>query len=48
MLPPAPGRFSTTTAWPKVSDIFAAMARAYRSENPPGGKGTKIRTACVG
>src|SRR3954462_5371098 len=43
MLPPAPGRFSTTTGWPRRSDIGTAMLRATRSALPPGGKLTMKR-----
>src|SRR4051812_26128185 len=48
MLPPAPGRFSTSTGWPKVLAISFASTRAYRSEKPPAGKGTMRRIAFVG
>jgi hypothetical protein len=37
MLPPAPGRFSTMTDWPRTSPSFAAIGRAERSVVPPGG-----------
>jgi len=43
MLPPAPGRFSTTTGWPSFSLILGAMERAIRSALPPGGKLTMKR-----
>ncbi|MNV71309.1 hypothetical protein D3C71_1643200 [compost metagenome] len=36
MLPPAPGRFSTTTDHPAAPVILAAMARATESVPPPG------------
>ena len=35
-LPPAPGRFSTTTV-PRLSRTFSASARAVISSGPPGG-----------
>jgi hypothetical protein len=33
-------RFSITTCWPIFSDMRGAIARAIRSELPPGGNGT--------
>src|SRR3954468_12051215 len=46
-LPPAPGRFSTTTGWPSVSESFAPRARARMSLGPPGVKPTTKRTFCA-
>ena len=34
-LPPAPGRFSTSTAWPNSADSGSAIARAIVSVVPP-------------
>ena len=49
MLPPAPGRLSTTTGWPHASVSFCATARARMSVVPPGGKRhDEARPACVG
>jgi hypothetical protein len=39
-VPPAPGRFSTTTCWPIRSDSFCARMRPNVSELPPGACGT--------
>ena len=47
MLPPAPGRFSTTNGWPSVSVSFCAVARARMSVVPPAGNGTTTRTGLV-
>ena len=41
-LPPAPGRFSTTTT-PRLSLTLSASARATMSSGPPGGYGTISR-----
>ena len=38
--PAAPGRFSTTNSWPKVSPSGWAISRAMPSVLPPGAKGT--------
>jgi hypothetical protein len=35
MVAPAPGRFSTKTCWPRLSDILAATWRASASAPPP-------------
>ncbi|MNL55230.1 hypothetical protein D3C87_1786230 [compost metagenome] len=43
ILPPAPGRFSTTTGWPSSWDISWAMVRASVSVVPPAGAPTRIR-----
>src|SRR6185503_16222839 len=42
MFPPAPGLFSITTGWPRRSPSLLATARAERSVDPAGGKGTII------
>lgn len=44
MLPPAPGRLSTTTVWPQVFDSSEATVRVKKSEEPPGGNETIIDT----
>jgi len=48
MLPPAPGRFSTTTACPHFSESFCPTMRASASEAPPGVWGTTMRTGLLG
>ena len=48
MVPPAPPLFSTTTCWPSCSDNSAAKARADKSVNEPGAKGTTMRKGLVG
>src|SRR5437762_1935130 len=48
MLPLAPARFSTTTAWPIMSVSFLAMMRAAVSVPPPGAKPTVSVTVRVG
>ena len=47
-VPPAPGRLSTTTCWPKNSTVFWATTRASMSVAPPTGNGTIMRTARLG
>src|SRR5436190_21056369 len=44
----APGRFSTTTGWPKASLIFWATIRDKMSVGPPAGKGTMMRIVLFG
>src|SRR6266849_3268233 len=44
-LPPAPGRFSTTTGWPSAGASFSESTRAIRSGELPAGKGTIMWTA---
>src|SRR5882724_5687656 len=39
-LPPAPGRFSTTTGAPSAGASFSESTRAIRSGELPAGKGT--------
>src|SRR6185312_12859645 len=48
MLPPAPGRSSTTTPWPHASLSFCARSRATTSVAPPAAKGTMMRTGRAG
>src|SRR5882672_114728 len=48
MLPPAPPRFSTTTCWPRPSDIFWASGRPMVSLPPPGGYGSTRRIGLTG
>ena len=48
MLPPAPGRLSTTTLWPQASVRCFATSRARMSVAPPGGNGTTSRIGLVG
>src|SRR6478752_400567 len=47
-VPAAPGRFSTTTGWPKLSESFWAMRRPTMSVEPPGEKPSIRRTVLVG
>src|SRR5690349_13711521 len=47
-MPEAPGRFSTTTGWPKLSESFCAMSRPMMSVEPPGEKPSIRRTVFVG
>src|SRR5438477_792363 len=48
MLPPAPGRLSTTTGCFQLAVIFSASMRAIRPPALPGGKGTTKRTGLAG
>src|SRR5688500_9897802 len=48
MLPPAPGRFSTTTCWPSALASWSAITRARMSVDWPGGNGTTILIGLVG
>src|SRR5262245_4476108 len=48
MLPLAPGRFSTTTAWPSRWPRGSATTRALLSATPPGANGTTMRTGFDG
>jgi hypothetical protein len=43
MLPPAPGRLSTTTCWPSLSFRRGTSMRTTASALPPGGKVTTMR-----
>ena len=45
---PAPGRFSTTKGWPKRACSRSASGRAMASFDPPGVKGTTMRTGRAG
>src|SRR5215210_4775684 len=47
-LPPAPGRLSMMKGWPNTVVSRAESGRATESANPPGGKGTTIRTGRAG
>ncbi len=46
--PLAPGRLSTTTGWPVRSSTCRPISRAVMSPEPPGAKGTMMRTGRVG
>src|SRR5687768_16675404 len=48
MLPPAPPRFSTSTGWPRRSDIFWPTSRATVSAKPPAANATTVRTGLAG
>jgi hypothetical protein len=48
MLPPAPGRLSTTTCWPSFSLSLGTSMRTTASALPPGGKVTTIRIGLLG
>src|SRR5256885_1882471 len=48
ILPPAPGRFSITTCWPRDSASFWPRARARMSLGPPGVKPTTKRAGFSG
>src|SRR5689334_25264459 len=48
MMPPALGRFSTTTGWPSISWRGCATIRAARSVPPPALKPTMILMVRVG
>jgi hypothetical protein len=45
---PAPGLFSTITAWPSCGASTSASTRAEPSAPPPGAKGTMMRSGLVG
>ena len=47
-VPPAPGRFSTTTGWPSLSLSTLEATRAMKSEPPPGAKGQTIFSDLLG
>lgn len=47
-VPLAPARFSTVTVWPVRSAMRVATVRAMVSTEPPGAKGTMIRTGRAG
>src|SRR6185503_6902264 len=48
MLPLAPGRFSTSTCWPRRCASGSATTRALLSATPPGENGTMMRTGFCG
>src|SRR5262249_17212310 len=48
ILPPAPGRFSTMTGWPRVLASSSPTARASTSTSPPAGNAAIMRMAFVG
>jgi len=48
IVPPAPGRFSTTKTWPIRVDSACATVRATTSVALPGVKGTMTCTGLVG
>src|SRR5450755_3044660 len=48
MLPPAPGRLSMVTGWPRRSPSFGAMIRTVASVDPPGGNVTITRIGFAG
>src|SRR5262245_35756892 len=48
VIPAAPGRFSTTTGWPRISLMIGATARAVTSTLPPAANGTMIRIGSLG
>src|SRR5215831_1606282 len=48
MLPLAPGRFSTTTDWPRRAPSRSATTRALVSVTPPGANGTTRRSGRAG
>src|SRR6218665_3483662 len=48
VFPAAPGRLSTMTGCPRLTDNCSAMTRAAMSTLPPAGHGTISLTACCG
>src|SRR5690349_23260832 len=48
MAPSAPGRFSTTTGWPRLCDIGTAMILPTTSSAPPAGNGATMRMGFCG
>ena len=48
MVPIAPGRLSTTTAWPKRCDSAGSMARTSTSPPPPAAQGMMILIGLFG
>src|SRR5688572_16154849 len=46
--PPAPGRLSTTTGWPKDSETRVPIIRPSRSVPPPGANGEIMRMGLLG
>src|SRR5260221_62048 len=39
-MPLPPGRFSTSTVWPRMPEVICAILRRWRSVPPPAGRGT--------
>src|ERR1041384_4107262 len=48
IMPPAPERFSITTGWPSMLDIFSVRMRLMTSDGPPAGNGTMKRIGWLG
>ena len=48
VVPPAPGKFSTTNCCPRVPDMCSPATRAETSVPPPGANGTIIVIVRVG
>src|SRR2546422_1598355 len=48
MVPPPPGLFSTTAAWPRRACKPVAISRATTSLEPPGVNGTMMRMVLLG
>src|SRR5215472_5270915 len=48
ILPPAPGLFSTTTAWPRTFLKWSGKSRAERSALPSAGNGTRTAIVLLG
>ena len=48
VMPPAPGRFSTTMGWPIFGPMISARMRTEPLPAPPGAKGTITLTGLVG
>src|SRR5438067_223753 len=46
MFPPAPGRLSTTTGFPRLTESLSPMRRASASAGPPGGNDVGSRDQC--
>ena len=46
--PVAPGWFSTTNVWPRLTVILLAIVRPMVSVDPPGGNGTTTVTGFSG
>ncbi len=48
MVPPAPGRFSTITGWPRLAASLSVTLRPMTSVTLPGVKGTITRSVRLG
>jgi len=48
MLPVAPGLFSTTTCWPRISETRGASRRPTTSVGPPAAKAMIMRIGLSG